>query len=110
MKRIAELRHEKHITQTALAMKLNITQNMISFYESGKYQPSIDTLIELAKVFDVSVDYLIGNTDIRYPADKLIQDKSTVTEIEMITLFKSLTKDEQQRAIGIIQATKHSVT
>lgn len=110
MKRIAELRHEKHITQTALAMKLNITQNMISFYESGKYQPSIDTLIELAKVFDVSVDYLIDNTDIRYPADKLIQDKYTVTEIEMMTLFKSLTKDEQQRAIGIIQAIKHSST
>lgn len=110
MKRIAELRHEKHITQTALAMKLNITQNMISFYESGKYQPSIDTLIELAKVFDVSVDYLIGNTDIRYPADKIIQGKSTVTEIEMMTLFKSLTKDEQQRTIGIIQAIKHSST
>lgn len=110
MKRIAELRHEKHITQTALAMKLNITQNMISFYESGKYQPSIDTLIELAKVFDVSVDYLIDNTDIRYPADKLIQDKYTVTEIEMMTLFKSLTKDEQQRVIGIIQAIKHSST
>lgn len=107
MKRIAELRHEKHITQTALAMKLNITQNMISFYESGKYQPSIDTLIELAKTFDVSVDYLIGNTDIRYPADKLIQDKNTISEIEMMTLFKSLSKDEQQRAIGIIQAIKH---
>lgn len=107
MKRISELRHEKHITQTSLAMKLNITQNMISFYESGKYQPSIDTLIELSKVFDVSVDYLIGNTDIRYPADKLIQDKNTITEIEMMTLFKSLSKDEQQRAIGIIQAIKH---
>lgn len=53
MERLAKLRVEKGLTQTALGMKLNVTQNMVSFYESGKSQPGIDTLIDLSEIFGV---------------------------------------------------------
>ena len=105
MERLAKLRIEKGLTQTALGIKLNVTPNMVSFYESGKSQPGIDTLIDLSEIFGVSIDYLVGNSDIRYKAESIVKDNSR-TETEMLELFKTLTKDEQQRAIGIIQAIK----
>ena len=43
MKRIAELRKEKHLNQIGLGLELNVSQKMISAYESGAHQPSIDT-------------------------------------------------------------------
>jgi len=106
MKRIAELRKENHMTQIALALKLNVTQNMISFYETGKYQPSIEILSELSKIFNTSIDYITGNSDIRHKADYFVKEQYTPTEAEMICLFKTLNNIEQQRAIGIIQAVK----
>ena len=106
MKRIAELRKENHMTQIALALRLNVTQNMISFYETGKYEPCIAILSELSKIFNTSIDYITGNSDIRYKADYFIREEYTPTEAEMMSLFKTLSKDEQQRAIGIIQAVK----
>ena len=107
MKRIAELRKEKHLTQTSLAMKLNVTQNMISFYEKGKYQPGIEMLKDLSRIFDVSVDYLIENTDIRQRAEVLASNNSTTAEIAMSHIFKTLTEEEQRWAVGIIQAIKY---
>ena len=107
LKNLKKLRQEKGISQQVLADFILVSQQSVNKYENHKVEPDIDTIVKIADYFEVSVDYLIGNTDIRYPADKLIQDKNTITEIEMMTLFKSLSKDEQQRAIGIIQAIKH---
>lgn len=39
MKRIAELRKEKHLNQIGLGLELNVSQKMISAYESGAHQP-----------------------------------------------------------------------
>ena len=106
MNRIAELRKEKHLTQTALALKLNVTQNMISFYESGKNEPSISTLIEMSKIFGVSVDYIIGNSSVPYRADNIITDKSNSLEAELLQLFKGLKSDEKQQALGVLKTIK----
>ena len=107
MNRIAELRKEKHLTQTSLAMKLNVTQNMISFYESEKNEPSISTLIEMSKIFGVSVDYIIGNSDIPYKAENILADNTSQSEIDLLAIFKTLSKNEKQQAIGAIKAIKY---
>ena len=70
MNRLIELRKEKHLNQVGLAMQLNVSQKMISAYECGVHQPSIDTLIQMSKIFGASVDYIIGISDIRMPAEK----------------------------------------
>lgn len=57
---LKELRKEKHLTQTELAMKLCTTQDSISLWELGKSYPDIPMLIKIAKFFDVSCDYLLG--------------------------------------------------
>ncbi len=57
------LREKKNITQQRLAIDLNINQNTVSRYESGKRQADYQTLIKIADYFDVSLDYLLERTN-----------------------------------------------
>ena len=62
--RIKELRRQQHITQLKMAMDLHMSQNMISRYENGEREPGVAELIRIADYFHVSIDYLVGRTDI----------------------------------------------
>lgn len=61
--RIAALRKERGIAQTALAKELNVTRKTIADWERNKNLPSFDSIIALAYAFDVSTDYILGLTD-----------------------------------------------
>ena len=63
MIRLKELRTSKRISQVKLAMDLNMNQNSISRYETGKREADYETLIAFADYFGVSIDYLLGRTD-----------------------------------------------
>lgn len=65
--RIKILRKEKKLFQKDLAEKLNLTQQTISLYEANKRDPDYETLNIIAKFFNVSLDYLMGNSEIRNP-------------------------------------------
>ena len=54
------LRLQDNMTQEQLAQKLNLTKSGISAYETGLRLPSYDVLIRIAKIFNVSTDYLLG--------------------------------------------------
>lgn len=107
MKRITELRKEKNISQVSLAMKLNLSQKMISAYENGKSEPSIATLKNMADIFGTSVDYLIGYTDIRQSLDKLAQSNLTEDECVLLSRFRSLDKKNKYIAMGVILGLSH---
>ena len=108
MNRIAQLRKEKHLNQVGLAMKLNISQYMVSSYETGRHQPTIDILIELADFFNVSIDYLAGKSDVRYSADSLLRSNLTEKEMELLNLFRELPNDKREQAMGILFALKNT--
>ena len=61
--RIKQLRVRKGYTQNFVAQYLFIKQNTYSDYERGVSVMSIDTLIKLADLYNVSVDYLLGRTN-----------------------------------------------
>lgn len=63
MIRLFELRTEKELSQREIAKRLFISQGTYNNWENGKTQPSIEQLILLSKLFDVSIDYIVGNTD-----------------------------------------------
>ena len=63
MIRLLELRTEKELSQRTLAKLLSVSQGTYNNWENGRTQPSIEQLIQLAQLFSVSVDYLLGNTD-----------------------------------------------
>lgn len=57
---IRELRKEAGYSQTELGNKLNITASAIGMYEQNRRLPDVENLIKLAKIFDVSTDYILG--------------------------------------------------
>ncbi len=65
--RLYELRKNAGLTQDALSSVLNINKHSISSYERNKSEPSDDLKILIANYFQVSVDYLLGLTDIPQP-------------------------------------------
>ncbi len=71
-RRIRDLREDADLLQKDLAAYLQCTQVCYSYYESGKRDIPTDVLIRLAKLYQVSTDYLLGLTDQRqpYPARK----------------------------------------
>ena len=54
------LRLRKNMTQAQLAQKLGLTKSVISAYETGLRLPSYDILIHIARIYNVSTDYLLG--------------------------------------------------
>ena len=67
--RIRELREDSSMTQQKVADYLHIGQRTYADYESGKTRIPIDNLLILARLYDVSIDYISGASDIRkeYP-------------------------------------------
>lgn len=58
--RIKQLRLQKSLTQEQIAKRLWVTKSTISAYEMGTKYPSLDMLIKLAAMFNVTTDYLLG--------------------------------------------------
>ena len=63
--RIRKLREDADKTQTAIATLLNVGQKTYSDYELGKTRIPIDSLIILAKLYDVSMDYICGVSNVK---------------------------------------------
>ena len=61
--RLKELREQKGLKQKELAKLVNVSQKTISAYETGRAQPPSETLQQLAKIFGVTVDFLLGLAD-----------------------------------------------
>lgn len=107
MNRIAELRKEKNLTQTGLALALNVSQYTVSAIETERQQPTADMLITLSDFFGVSVDYLLNKSNIRYKAEDMVKDTLTQNELKLLDLYKTLSESEQNQAIGIVFALKN---
>ena len=58
--KLKELRKQAGMTQQELATKLGITKSVVSYYELSERTPSPDVLKDLALIFRVSTDYLLG--------------------------------------------------
>lgn len=67
--RLRQLRQEKKMTQVSLGQAVDISPRMISFYESGNHFPRDEVILKrIADLFEVSLDYLMGHSDLREEA------------------------------------------
>ncbi len=94
MLRLKELRNERGLSQEQLGDILGRSQTSIYSYEKGNYEPDVDMLITAARYFNVSVDYLVGNTDIRTPLEP--------QDIQLAHRINRLDQPEVVRAIMTI--------
>ena len=75
---ISRLRMRNNITQAQLAAALNISPSAMGMYEQGRREPSIQILVNLAKVLGVSTDYLLtGNAARNDQFQQLLLDRIT---------------------------------
>ncbi len=100
-KRLSELRNEFKMTQKELADKLGVSRGTIGMYEIGQRDPDTETLLKLSSIFNVSIDYLLGKTDIRN-SEKITQDK--LTEKDKKDIAKDLEKmmNDLEHADGLM--------
>lgn len=69
--RLKELREKNNLTQLEISNYLEISRPLYSLYESGKREIPISLLSKLAKKYNTSIDYLIGDTDQIEPYEKI---------------------------------------
>lgn len=74
MNRIKILREEFNFTQQDLADRLECSKSVIGLYESETRKPSLEILVKLSEIFECSIDYLLGKSDIRKPDAEIKQE------------------------------------
>ena len=69
--RLKTLRKQVKLTQAQIAEKLNISQQAYASWERGVKKPTQENLVKIAQVLNVTVDYLVGNSDEEFTNNKL---------------------------------------
>lgn len=85
-KRLRDLRKALGVNQTELANRAGISRQSVTLYEAGDRLPDIERLRNLAVVFGVTSDYLIGLSDIPDRTTKLPDELERITEEQRETL------------------------
>lgn len=65
--RIRDMRTDKGLSQTHIAGLLKIAQNTLSQYETGERNIPNEVLIQFAHIYETSIDFLLGLTDVKQP-------------------------------------------
>lgn len=95
--RLKELRKEHGYLQKDVADFLRISKSAYGYYEQGRNEPDIQTIIMLCSLYKVSADYLIGNTDIEL-------DHITKNESDILDMYRMLDNDAKNIVYGAIYA------
>jgi transcriptional regulator with XRE-family HTH domain len=98
---IKDIRLRKGLTQSEVATALGVSSVVYSRYENGKRQPSIDTLVQMADIFGVTVAYLLGRQDI---------EDSTLSEYELHLLIASRNADERAKQDALNMLLAHATS
>ena len=87
MNRIKELRESKGMTQVRLSIELEVSQETVSAYEKGKHYPSVDVLLKMSDIFDSSIDYILGLSEIKRPVSSA---ELSADDLNIISTYRSL--------------------
>lgn len=100
--RLKNLREDHDLTQKQLSDKLYMQLTQYRRYETGERELPLELAILLAKFYDVSIDYIAGNSD------KVKQSDTDLTreEYELIKSFRKLSNSDKERIIEIIKIFK----
>jgi len=94
MKRLRDLRDEKHVPQEEVAKAVGITKSTLSKYELGKNEPGMMIAKRLADYFNVSFDWLVGYSDEKQPI---------MAKKELANLFSKLLEKDKLEAVRYME-------
>lgn len=106
---IQQLREESNMLQSDLAKQLGLGRTTISNYENNYSSPDLDTLISLAKLFNVSTDFLLGISEVKNRPERTGEDTAKIIRYynrlntenrdyisgEMVKLYREQQKEEK---------------
>ena len=100
MNNLKKIVKEQNKSLTSLAVELEVSQEAISQYISGKIYPKTSTIIKMAKILNTSADYLLGLTDNPTPNNIKLNEK----ENHLIDSYRKLSNIEKVQVDSYIQA------
>ena len=95
-KRLQELRVRSSLSQETLAGMLHVSRETVRNWESGHCEPPISMITELAKLYHVSADLILGISDIRV----IRLDQLTKEQAEVISLLVSIIETRSRHPAG----------
>ena len=105
--KLKELRRDRGLSQGELSRVFNVAQQTVGKWESGIAYPNIDTLKQIAKYFNVSIDYLLDNdgaTNIGTKIQPVLNEKQT----RLINGYDKLNDEGQNMLLGILASLQQS--
>lgn len=98
--RVKELREQRGLSQLSLGLRVGCSQNTISKIEKGEIDPRAGVLLEMARYFGVSVDYLLGASNIKTYVELNL---NTVKQSDIAAMYQqklSCLSRESQMVVG----------
>ena len=105
MEKIRKARKGKGLSQGELADLIKMNPNHLSRLETGKFQPSIEILKKLADALEVSVDYLLSDSDDE-PQEIKIEDAAFAEKIRLLNMLDGKDRDAIMHIIDSILTKK----
>lgn len=99
--KIKDLRISNNLTQLEFAQKLKLSKSNISKYEANFVEPSLETLTEIANLFNVTVDYLLGR-DVSEQNPTEAKNNLTTIERNILNMFRELNPEGQDAALAML--------
>lgn len=110
---LTKLRKRNNMTQIELANKLNVKQYVISSWETGRSEPSINQLCKLGDIFEISTDYLLdkpvvianNESDFKKVIENVKMDADDDFIGEVSKLCSDLNNEKKKKMLDIIKAS-----
>ena len=99
---LKQIRNSKDLLQTKVAMDLNITQETVSSYETGRVFPSSDMLIKLADYYNTSIDYLLCRTKYDMPINDIKPNNISESDFILLNKINKLSPNYKSKVEGYI--------
>lgn len=107
--RLKQLREDKDLLQKELGDILGVTSQTISGWEIGRTKPDYDMLVKIAKYFNVSVDYLLGNVSKNSEKDEMGYLKQLLIKNGYMKPNEDLSKEELERLMKFVKNNKEFI-
>lgn len=105
--RLKQLREEKNILQKTIADTIGVSQPTYTLYENGKREPNFETLLKIAKYFNVTTDYLLGASECKSAENDDINKRLGLSDeaikvLQELNAANLLFKDNTIKAINLL--------
>lgn len=97
LENLVKLRKARNLRQEDIAKIVQVAKSTYSYWESGKFEPDINSLRVLSQFFGVSIDYLLGNS-----TDKIVPDYRAIEPSKAKDIWFSSINDIDRQLINTI--------